>query len=259
MEAREELQGMPIKWFRPALISSVFVLLSISAALSAQTAPLSPQEAHLRAEALLKQMTVEEKIGQMNQVSGVQMPGMGSEKPDDAIAKGQVGSVLWLINVKELNRLQHLAVEKSRLHIPLLIGFDVIHGYRTVFPVPLAMASSWDPAVEQSAQHLAAQDARAAGIQWTFTPMVDIARDGLWKAPAKTPTWARPWRQRKCAAFKVNPLARTAFWPASSTLPVTARPRAGVTTIPPIFPRSCSVTSTWFPFTRRKKPVRAAS
>ena len=82
---------MPIKWFRPALISSVFVLLSISAALSAQTAPLSPQEAHLRAEALLKQMTVEEKIGQMNQVSGVQMPGMGSEKPDDAIAKGQVG------------------------------------------------------------------------------------------------------------------------------------------------------------------------
>jgi len=171
---------MPIKWFRPALISSVFVLLSISAALSAQTAPLSPQEAHLRAEALLKQMTVEEKIGQMNQVSGVQMPGMGSEKPDDAIAKGQVGSVLWLINVKELNRLQHLAVEKSRLHIPLLIGFDVIHGYRTVFPVPLAMASSWDPAVEQSAQHLAAQDARAAGIQWTFTPMVDIARDARW-------------------------------------------------------------------------------
>ena len=171
---------MSTKWFRPALISSVFVLLYLSAALSAQTAPLNPQEAHLRAEALLKQMTVEEKIGQMNQVSGVQMPGLGSEKPDEAIAKGQVGSVLWLINVKELNRLQHLAVEKSRLHIPLLIGFDVIHGYRTVFPVPLAMASSWDPAVEQAAQHLAAQDARAAGIQWTFTPMVDLARDARW-------------------------------------------------------------------------------
>jgi beta-glucosidase len=147
---------------------------------SAVAAPISQQEAHRRAEALLKQMTVEEKAGQMNQASGIQMPGLGSEKPDDAIAKGQVGSVLWLIDVKELNRMQHLAVDKSRLHIPLLIGFDVIHGYRTVFPVPLAMASSWDPSVEEAAQHLAAQDARAAGIQWTFTPMVDIARDARW-------------------------------------------------------------------------------
>ena len=78
------------------------------------------------------------------------------------------------------NRLQHIAVEKSRLHIPIIFGFDVIHGYRTVFPVPLAMASSWDPSVEEQAQHLAAEDARAAGIQWTFTPMVDIARDARW-------------------------------------------------------------------------------
>jgi beta-glucosidase len=84
------------------------------------------------------------------------------------------------MNVKEINRLQHIAVEKSRLHIPILFGFDVIHGYRTVFPVPLAMASSWDPSVEEQAQHLAAQDARAAGIEWTFTPMVDIARDARW-------------------------------------------------------------------------------
>jgi beta-glucosidase len=82
--------------------------------------------------------------------------------------------------VKELNRLLYIAMEKSRLHIPLIIGFDVIHGYRTIFPVPLAMASSWDPAVEEAAQHQAAQDARAAGIQWTFAPMVDIARDALW-------------------------------------------------------------------------------
>jgi len=103
-----------------------------------------------------------------------------NEKPDDAIAKGQVGSVLWLIDVKEINRLQHMAVEKSRLHIPLLVGFDVIHGYRTAFPVPLAMASSWDPKVEEQAQHYAAEDTRAAGIQWTFTPMVDIARDARW-------------------------------------------------------------------------------
>jgi beta-glucosidase len=84
------------------------------------------------------------------------------------------------MNAAEINRLQHIAVEKSRLHIPILFGFDVIHGYRTVFPVPLAMASSWDPSVEEQAQHLAAEDSRAAGIQWTFTPMVDIARDARW-------------------------------------------------------------------------------
>jgi beta-glucosidase len=125
-------------------------------------------------------MTVEEKVGQLNQSSGVQMPMLGSEKPDGLVAQGRVGSILWLIDVKEINRLQHIAVEKSRLHIPILFAFDVIHGYRTVFPVPLAMASSWDPSVEEQAQRLAGQDARAAGIDWTFTPMVDIARDARW-------------------------------------------------------------------------------
>jgi beta-glucosidase len=125
-------------------------------------------------------MTVEEKAGQLTQSAGVVIPGMGGGKPDDAIAAGRVGSILWLVDTKELNRLQHIAVEKSRLHIPLLMGFDVIHGYRTVFPVPLAMASSWDPSVEEQAQRAAAKDARAAGIQWTFTPMVDIARDARW-------------------------------------------------------------------------------
>ena len=125
-------------------------------------------------------MTLEEKIGQMNQASGVVMPMLGGQKPDDLIAKGGVGSILWLIDVKEINRLQHIAMEKSRLHVPILFAYDVIHGYRTVFPVPLAMASSWDPSVEEAAQHYAGQDARAAGILWTFTPMVDIARDSRW-------------------------------------------------------------------------------
>jgi beta-glucosidase len=155
-------------------------LLVIAGAMAAQTMPLTREDAQRRAEALLRQMTVEEKVGQLNQASGIQKAGLGSEKPDDAIVKGQVGSVLWLFDVKELNHLQHLAVEKSRLHIPLIIGFDVIHGYRTIFPVPLAMASSWDPAVEEAAQHQAGRDARAAGVQWTFTPMVDIARDARW-------------------------------------------------------------------------------
>jgi beta-glucosidase len=143
---------------------------------NAQAGPFST-EAKQQAEALLKQMTLGEKLGQLNESSGLVMPGIATEKPDDLIEKSGVGSILWQMDVREINRLQHIAVEKSRLHIPILFGFDVIHGYRTVFPVPLAMASSWDPSVEEQAQHLAAQDARAAGIEWTFVPMVDIARD----------------------------------------------------------------------------------
>jgi len=159
------------------LLSAIFFVFSTNA--FAQAFAPSPGDVQ-RAEALLKQMTVEEKVGQLTQSAGVQIPGLGSDKPDAMIVQGKVGSVLWLIDVKEINRLQHLAVEKSRLHIPILFGFDVIHGYRTVFPVPLAMASSWDPSVEEQAQRFAGSDARAAGIQWTFTPMVDIARDARW-------------------------------------------------------------------------------
>jgi beta-glucosidase len=155
-------------------------LLAFTMYVPAQSGGMSADEAHRRAEALLKQMNLDEKIGQMNQASGVMMPMLGNQKPDDLIAKGEVGSVLWLIDVKEINRLQRIAVEKSRLHIPILFAYDVIHGYRTVFPVPLAMASSWDPSVEEGAQRYAGQDARAAGILWTFTPMVDIARDSRW-------------------------------------------------------------------------------
>lgn len=158
------------------LASMVTVLISSAGAQSR----LFSNEAKQKAEVLLKQMTLDEKVGQLNESSGIVMPGIANEKPDDLIAKGSVGSILWQMDVKEINRLQHIAVDKSRLHIPIIFGFDVIHGYRTVFPVPLAMASSWDPSVEEQAQHVAAEDARAAGIQWTFTPMVDIARDARW-------------------------------------------------------------------------------
>ena len=171
---------MQSKWCVNALVSISFLVVSLPWSLAGQTAPMTATEAHRRAEELLKQMTIDEKVGQMNQSSGVVMPLLASEKPDDLIVQGKVGSILWLIDVKEINRLQHLAVDKSRLHIPILFAFDVIHGYRTVFPIPLAMAASWDPGVEEAAQHLAGEDARAAGIRWTFTPMVDIARDSRW-------------------------------------------------------------------------------
>jgi beta-glucosidase len=160
------------------MIALLLLLLSPAALISAQT--INRDQAEQRARTLLHQLTLDEKIGQLNQSSGVQMPMLGSEKPDGLLAQGRVGSILWLIDVKEINRLQHIAVEKSPHHIPILFAFDVIHGYRTVFPEPLAMASSWDPGVEEQAQHYAAQDARAAGIDWTFTPMVDIARDARW-------------------------------------------------------------------------------
>ena len=146
---------------------------------TAQTQHFTPA-AKQKATALLKTMTLEEKIGQLNESSGRVMPGLSDANPDELIAEGKVGSILWINDVKEINRLQKIAVEKSRLHIPILFGFDVIHGYRTVFPVPLAMASSWDPSVEEQAQRFASQDARAAGLQLIFTPMVDIARDARW-------------------------------------------------------------------------------
>jgi len=137
-------------------------------------------DASQRAAALLRQMTLDEKIGQLNLAPGIGMGGMMTGASDSDIVRGRVGAILWLADPREINRMQRLAVEKSRLHIPLLFGLDVIHGYRTLFPAPLGMASSWDPEVEEQEQAFAAKETRAAGIRWTFTPMVDIARDARW-------------------------------------------------------------------------------
>jgi beta-glucosidase len=129
-----------------------------------------------RANALLKEMTVEEKLGQLSQLFDFRK----EQATDDAAAKGQVGSLLFVTDPAEINRLQHLAVERTRLHIPLIFGFDVIHGFRTIFPVPIAMAASWDPSAATKAQTIAAREARAVGIDWAFAPMLDIARDPRW-------------------------------------------------------------------------------
>ena len=135
-------------------------------------------EVAARVEALLGRMSLEEKIGQLAQIVGAAW-GQGP-KPEEVIRKGGAGSVLWLNDTKEFNRLQKIAVEESPSKIPLLFALDVIHGYRTIFPVPLAMAASWDPAVAEHAQAVAAKEARAAGLHWTFGPMLDIARDARW-------------------------------------------------------------------------------
>ena len=104
----------------------------------------------------------------------------GAPGPEEALRKGGAGSVLWVNDTKRFNALQKIAVEESRLKIPLLFGLDVIHGYRTIFPIPIGMAASWDPSVHERAAEVAAREARAAGIHWTFAPMVDIARDARW-------------------------------------------------------------------------------
>lgn len=153
----------------------------------AQTRPvpnsqLASKELNARVDALLKKMTLDEKIGQLVQFSAgyATGPGASNLKYDELAAKGQVGSMLNVVGAEATNHYQHIAVEKTRLHIPILFGLDVIHGHRTTFPVPLALAASWDPAAAETVAHTSAVEARADGIPWVFSPMVDIARDPRW-------------------------------------------------------------------------------
>jgi len=136
-----------------------------------------------KANDLLRQMTLEEKVAQLTQLPGFPVAEFMQQncvKPEEIARKYGAGSVLWVSDPKEINRWQHLAVDQSRLHIPILFGLDVIHGYHTIFPSPIAMASSWDPKMVEAVQSVAAREARAAGITWSFGPLVDIARDARW-------------------------------------------------------------------------------
>jgi beta-glucosidase len=131
---------------------------SASVPSQAGSTPLTEQEVDRRVNALLQQMTLEEKIGQLAQLPGAAfIP--DAPKPEDRIRKGGGGSVLWLSDPATINRLQRVAVEPSRLHMPVLFGLDVIHGFRTIFPVPLALASSWDPSLVEQVQTVAAREA----------------------------------------------------------------------------------------------------
>ena len=139
-----------------------------------------------RINLLMKQMTLEEKVGQMNQyngfweVTGPAPKGGNAELKYKHLRDGWVGSMLSVRGVKEVRAVQKIAVEETRLGIPLIIGFDVIHGYKTLSPIPLAEAASWDmEAIKKSAQ-IAADEASAAGINWTFGPNVDISNDARW-------------------------------------------------------------------------------
>lgn len=151
---------------------------------TAQNTPLPPPDAKMQqfVSKLMQQMTPEEKIGQLNLVSvGFDVTGPVVNKDVDAnIKKGLVGAVLNTYTPVAARKLQELAVKQSRLHIPLILGYDVIHGHRTIFPIPLGLAATWDlPAIERSA-HIAGQEAAADGVNWVYSPMVDIARDPRW-------------------------------------------------------------------------------
>ncbi|HJQ67875.1 MAG TPA: glycoside hydrolase family 3 N-terminal domain-containing protein [Blastocatellia bacterium] len=156
---------------------SILLILSLVAVPS--TASQHRHDVEKRIDALLARMTLEEKLGQLQQLDG---HADGNFRPEhlELARKGLLGSTLNVRGAKNVNELQRAAVEGSRLKIPLLFGFDVIHGYRTIFPVPLGEAASWDPAAVERAAAVAAAEARAAGVHWTFAPMVDIARDARW-------------------------------------------------------------------------------
>jgi beta-glucosidase len=167
-----------------AAVSLLLAWLLLPARLPAQG--LVDPAVEKRIDALLAQMTLEEKIGQLNQYSSNldltgPAPTVGAQKAVyDQLRSGQLGSMLNVVGAQATRRAQQLALEGSRLKIPLLFGLDVIHGYRTMFPIPLGEAASFDlEAIERSAR-VAATEAAAAGLHWTFAPMVDIARDARW-------------------------------------------------------------------------------
>ena len=138
-----------------------------------QDSTRSPEQ---RAEALLRAMTLEEKAGQVSQ----QFMFGAFEEFAPVVRDGKVGSLLFVTDPAVINRFQKIAVEQTRLKIPLIFGYDVIHGFRTIFPVPIGNAASWDPASVERSQAIAAAEARAVGIHWAFAPMLDIARDPRW-------------------------------------------------------------------------------
>src|SRR3984885_699006 len=188
-------------YFRSTLFAALSLFLSRALAQVSHVAPSNAQlaspQTEKKVDALLKPMTLEEKICQLVQYSAtdappaptpgnttsalnVNPPAPGGVDSYELAQKGELGSMLNTVGQGLTNHFQHAAVDNTRLHIPLLFGADVIHGFRTIFPVPLATASSWDPALVTDLAHMAAVEARTAGVNWFYSPMVDIARDARW-------------------------------------------------------------------------------
>lgn len=166
---------------RHGWLAAAIATVLIAPAVGART-PQAPAGEAAFVEALLAKMTVEEKLGQLNQP-----PGLGNDTGpqamaggEDQIRNGEIGTFLGTQGAELTCRLQRIAVEESRLGIPLMFGYDVIHGYRTIFPVPLGESASFDPVEVENAARVAAWEAAGYGIHWTYAPMVDVARDPRW-------------------------------------------------------------------------------
>ncbi|HRF41207.1 MAG TPA: glycoside hydrolase family 3 N-terminal domain-containing protein, partial [Saprospiraceae bacterium] len=153
---------------------------------AAPDVPAKEDPIEAKVEALLRKMTLEEKIGQMNQYSGFweatgpAPKGGNQERQYDQLRNGLVGSMLNVNGAAATREVQKIVMENSRLKIPLLIGYDVIHGYKTMFPIPLGETASWDLNLMEQTARIAATEAAAGGVHWTFAPMVDISRDARW-------------------------------------------------------------------------------
>lgn len=170
---------MLLKQLRVAL-AAVMVWTSVGAG-GAMAQPVETTSPRVRD--LLERMTLDEKIGQLNQTPGGRQRALNSRLDAAAlerVRRGEIGSFLHVAGAAQIRELQQVAVEESRLGVPLLFGMDVVHGYRTLFPVPLALAASWDPELMERTARVAAVEATAAGLNWTFSPMIDIARDPRW-------------------------------------------------------------------------------
>lgn len=173
---------LQISNFKSQISNLKFEILAISLCallLASTAASLKKPDVERKIDALLKRMTLEEKLGQLQILDG---EANGNYRPEhlEMIRKGLLGSTLNVRGAKRTNELQRIAVEQSRLKIPVLFGFDVIHGYRTIFPISLGEVASWDPVTVERAASVAAAEAAASGVRWTFAPMVDIARDPRW-------------------------------------------------------------------------------
>jgi beta-glucosidase len=131
-----------------------------------------------RVSVLLERMTMAEKVGQMCQRNA--SDGSALHYLAEGLRAGQIGSILNQVDVATVNEFQRIAVEESRLGIPLLVGRDVIHGFKTVMPIPLGQAATWNPDLVREAAQVAAREAASAGVNWTFAPMVDVSRDARW-------------------------------------------------------------------------------
>src|ERR1051325_4146944 len=166
------------KSLRPFLFTCLLLVLLSASFLPTSYTQRAP-DVEQRVNALLAKMTLEEKLGQLQQLDG---EGNGNFRPEhlELIRKGRLGSTLNVRGAERTNQVQRVAMNESRLKIPVLFGFDVIHGYRTIFPIPLGEAASFDPSLAERSSAVAAQEANNVGLRWTFAPMVDIARDPRW-------------------------------------------------------------------------------